>query len=157
MEHEMRKIKPAVLALLAIFLFIPGSLLAQTGFGLRAGVTADPNQFHFGAHFASDPFIDHLTFRPNLEIGIGSDVTTLAANFEFAYKIPIPRHPVSAYIGAGPAFDLYKYSGKRTDSETGGGFNILIGLEHQRGFFGEAKVGALDSPDFKFTIGYTFK
>jgi hypothetical protein len=153
----MKKIIAMLFALSAIVLIFPASIPAQTGFGLRAGVTADPDQFHFGAHFASDPFVDKLTFRPNLEIGVGSSVTTVTANLEFAYKIPISNHPLSAYIGAGPAFDFYKFNGKRTDSETGGGFNILLGLEHQRGFFGEAKVGAMDSPSFKFTIGYTFQ
>ncbi len=150
-------IKRTILAISAILFIVPSSLLAQTGFGLRAGATADPNQFHFGAHFASDPFIDKLTFRPNLELGVGSDVTTVAFNFEFAYKIPLAKHPVSAYIGAGPAFNLYRFGGNHSDTDTGGGFNILVGLEHKRGFFGEVKVGALDSPDFKFSIGYTFK
>ena len=89
--------------------FASGNLLAQTGFGLRAGVTAEPNQFHFGAHFVSDALISNLTFRPNLEIGVGSDVTTVAANFEFAYRIPIPKTQASAYIGAGPALIVSRF------------------------------------------------
>jgi hypothetical protein len=141
----------------AIVCFIPFGAMAQTGFGLRAGVSAEPDQFHFGAHFASSPFIDKLTFRPNIEIGVGSHVTTVAANFEFAYRIPISKSHVSAYIGAGPALNLYRFSGNRSDTDSGGGFNVLIGIEHRRGLFGEMKVGALDSPEFKFTIGYTFK
>jgi hypothetical protein len=131
------------------------SAMAQTGFGLRAGVTADPNQFHFGAHFVSDPLISNLTFRPNLEIGVGNDITTVAANFEFAYRIPIPKTPASAYIGAGPALNVFRHHGGNTD--TGGGFNVLLGLEHKKGLFGELKVGALDSPELKFTVGYTFR
>jgi hypothetical protein len=153
----MKSIKFMIVAFAAMICLIPVSVIAQTGFGLRAGVSADPDQFHFGAHFASDPFIDKLTFRPNLEIGVGSHVTTLAANFEFAYKIPIPKSQLSAYIGAGPALNVYRFSAPRSNTDTGGGFNVLIGLEHRRGLFGEIKVGALDSPEFKFTIGYTFK
>jgi len=154
MREKMRNMVPVMLM---IFL-ISGSLKAQTGFGFRAGVTADPNQFHFGAHVVTDPLVGNLTFRPNLEIGVGSNATTVAANLEFAYRIPIPKSPCSAYIGAGPALDVYKFSesrGGRTDA--GGGFNALVGLEHRDGLFGELKVGALDSPSLKFTIGYTFR
>jgi hypothetical protein len=46
-------------------------------------------------------------------------------------------------------------SGDRTNSE--GGLNLLGGLEHDRGFFFEAKAGAFDSPDLKATVGYTFR
>jgi hypothetical protein len=39
----------------------------------------------------------------------------------------------------------------------GGGFNILVGLEHKKGLFTEFKVGFADSPDIKFAVGYVFK
>jgi hypothetical protein len=134
-----------------------GSALAQTGFGLRIGATADPNQFHFGGHYSSDPILYNLVFRPNLEIGVGSRATSIATNFEFAYRIPVPDTALSAYIGAGPALVVHTFgpTGDRR-THTGGGFNILVGLEHIDGFFGEFKVGAIDSPDFKFTVGWTF-
>ncbi len=151
----MKQSKMLFQILAAMVCLASSSAWAQTGFGLRAGVTADPNQFHFGAHFVSDPLISNLTFRPNLEIGVGSGVTTVAANFEFAYRIPIPKTPASAYIGAGPALNIFRHRNDNTD--TGGGFNFLIGLEHKKGLFGELKVGALDSPELKFTIGYTFR
>ena len=141
--------------LTAIACLAASNAMAQTGFGLRAGVTADPNQFHFGAHFVSDPLISNLTFRPNLEIGVGSNTTTVAANFEFAYGIQIPKTPASVYLGAGPALNVFRHHEGNTD--TGGGFNVLLGLEHKKGLFGELKVGALDSPELKFTVGYTFR
>jgi hypothetical protein len=152
----MRKssVKRGILVILVMLVAASGSLMAQAGFGFRAGVTADPDQFHFGVHFVTNPLMKNFTFRPNLEVGIGSDVTTIAANFEFAYKIPIPKSPFAAYLGAGPALDIYR----RNDStDTGGGFNFLLGLEHKNGLFGEVKVGAIDSPEFKFTIGFTVR
>ncbi len=153
-----RMMRIAVQFAVVMLLLASGNLMAQTGFGLRAGVTASPNQFHFGAHFVSDPLVAQLTFRPNLEIGVGDHVTTVAANFEFAYRIPVQKSRVWAYIGAGPALNIYKHSDDLNhDTHTGGGFNILLGLEHRKGLFGEVKVGALDSPDFKFTVGYTFR
>jgi hypothetical protein len=155
MQNSMNRI---FLILTAMICLASGSAMAQTGFGLRAGVTADPNQFHFGAHFVSDFLAGNLNFKPNLEIGVGNHVTGITANFEFTYRIPVPRKQVSAYIGAGPALVVSRFGEPhRRNTETGGGFNVLIGLEHKEGLFGEIKVGAIDSPEFKFTVGYTFR
>jgi hypothetical protein len=146
-----------VLALLAT---APSPAAAQTGsgFGVRAGVGADPDQFHFGAHFDTGPLFDHLSFRPNLEIGLGDNVTTIAANFEFAYWIPIRRRPWSVYVGGGPAMVIYSFDHDHgNDTETQPGFNLLVGLGHRQGFFTEAKLGLIDSPEAKFTVGYTWR
>ena len=137
-----------------------GSAMAQTGFGIRAGASIDPEQFHFGGHFITDPLVNNLTFRPNLEIGVGDNVTTFAANFEFAYHFQWPNDEYSAYVGAGPALNVYSFgdSGNNDGStDARGGFNILVGLEHRNGLFGEFKVGLIDSPEVKFTVGYTFR
>lgn len=146
--------------LLAIIIWISAnSAMAQMRFGLRAGASVNPDQFQFGAHVISDPLLPNLTFRPNIEIGLGNNATTVAANIELAYAIPIPKKPFSIYIGAGPALNVYRFDNpiqQDRDTHVGGGFNILFGLEHQNGLMGEIKVGTIDSPDVKFTIGYTF-
>ena len=155
----MQRVLITFLPVLAVMIFFPSNYAAaQSGFGVRAGVGADPAQFHLGAHYVSDPLIGELTFRPNFEIGFGNDVTATTLNFEFAYRIPIRKTDVSAYIGAGPALVVRRFSEDRgRGTDTGGGFNILLGLEHSKGLFGELKVGAMDSPDIKFTLGYTFR
>jgi hypothetical protein len=51
--------------------------------------------------------------------------------------------------------NFYNFDGG--GSETEGGFNILLGVQHTRGLFFELKVGAGDSPDLKFGVGYTFR
>ena len=56
--------------------------------GVRAGVSADPDQFYFGGHFETAPLVDRLHFRPNVEIGVGDNVTLVAVNVEFAYHFP---------------------------------------------------------------------
>ncbi len=155
-----KKIRWAVQILVALTCFGTGAGMAETAFGLRAGATADPDQFQFGGHLVSDPLIGNLDFRPNLEIGIGSHVTTIAANLEFAYRIPLPKSDLSAYVGAGPALLVYRFGESHNrggGTDTGGGINLLVGLEHEDGLFGELKVGALDSPEIKFTIGFTFR
>ena len=156
----MQKTMQRLLILITLWTcFVTGRAIAQPRFGLRLGAGADPDQFHFGAHLVTDPLIDRLAFRPNLEIGVGNNLTTIAANFELAYSVPLPKLDSSAYIGAGPALNIYRFGGSQNrsgETDTGGGFNILLGLEHRKGLFGELKVGAIDSPEFKFTIGYTF-
>jgi hypothetical protein len=130
----------------------PASLVAQT-VGGRVGVSVDPDQFYFGAHVETKPLIDRLTFRPNIEIGVGDNVTLAALNFEFAYKFPT-RSVWGVYAGGGPALNIYRSNG---NSNAEGGFNILLGVAHRDGLFFEIKAGALDSPNFKFGIGYVFR
>lgn len=126
---------------------------AAQGIGVRAGVSSDPDQFYFGVHTELGPVADRLWFRPNLELGVGDDLTTTAANFEFAYKLDVGRGVWQPYVGGGPALNLYRHRGN-TDAEPG--FNILFGIQHTRGFFAELKAGLADSPDVKFGVGYVF-
>ena len=99
------------------------------------------------------PLIDRLHFRPNVGIGVGDDTTLVALNFEFAYKFA-SRAPWHVYAGGGPALNIYN-SDRHDDA--GGGFNLLLGVEHREGLFGEVKVGTIDSPDFTIAVGYVFQ
>ena len=130
------------------------------GVGVRAGASTAPDQFYAGAHVETGELADRLRFRPNVEVGVGDNVTLVAVNFEFIYRLPpnAPRLPRSLsmwhlYVGGGPALNIYRFS---NESRSEGGFNGLIGLAHANGLFAEAKVGALKSPSFKFGVGYTF-
>ena len=144
--------KPAAVtfALLALLWSTPAT--AQT-VGARLGVSVDPDQFYFGGHLETAPLIDRLRFRPNVEVGIGDDVTLIAFNFEFAYAFP-SRRPWNLYLGAGPALNIYDDD---DDTSADGGFNILIGAAHRQGLFVEFKIGTMSSPDLKFGVGYTFR
>jgi hypothetical protein len=126
--------------------------LAQSA-GVRAGVSIDPNQFYFGGHYETGPLVEQLHFRPNIEIGLGDNVTVVALNLEFAYKFPA-RRDWSIYAGGGPALNIID-----TDvaTNTEGGFNLLFGAAHERGLFAELKIGLLDSPDVKLGVGYQFR
>jgi hypothetical protein len=61
---------------------------------------------------------------------------------------------VSVYLGGGPALVIGDHN---DDTDVGGGFNILVGVQHRKGLFAELKVGFNDSPDIKFGVGYAFK
>ena len=140
-----------VFALLAV-VTLPSPAAAQ-GPGVRAGASVDPDQFYLGGHYESNALVDRLHFKPNAEIGFGDDVTTVALNFEFVYKIPVSR-PWSLYLGGGPALNIYSFE---NDSDARGGLNLLFGAETSQGLFFEVKVGAIDSPDVKFGVGYTWR
>ena len=122
--------------------------------GLRVGVSADPDQFYFGGHANIGPVAERIWFRPNIEVGIGDNVTLVALNFEFVSRMPLKRNQWQLYFGGGPALNV---SRRPNETSPEGGFNIVLGLEHARGLFTELKVGALDSPGFKFGIGYTLR
>jgi hypothetical protein len=143
-----------VIALAAIALFSAVPAAAQDlDAGVRAGVSVDPDQFYFGGHIQTEPIIDRLRFRPNVEIGLGNDVTLVGFNVEFAYFFPT-RSPWSLYAGGGPALNIIDFD---DDTRAEGGLNVLFGVEHARGLFFEFKVGAFDSPEFKFGVGYTWR
>lgn len=130
-----------------------GVASAQVSSGVRGGVSVNPDQGYFGAHVQTDPLVDRLRFRPNVEVGVGDNVTLVGINFEFAYLFP-SRQLWHLYAGAGPAVNYYVFD---EGSNTDGGFNVLVGVEHRDGLFFELKIGAMDSPDLKFGVGYTFR
>ena len=153
------------LALIAFFWsLLPGSAVfaQQPGIGVRAGVSGDPDQFYFGAHYDTGPIFDRLSFRPNLEVGLGDNQTLVAGNFEFVYWWPIHRHPWSIYAGGGPAVNIFRWDDDHPNHDNGStdvkpGFNILFGAAHKQGLFVELKLGLLDSPEVKFGVGYAWK
>lgn len=139
--------------LLALVVFSPAPALAQDG-GIRGGISVDPDQFYFGGHLETSPLVDRLYFRPNVEVGFGDDVTLIAANMEFVYKFTT-RRPWNLYAGGGPALNVVMVN--EGDSNTDAGLNLLVGVEQSSGLFFEFKVGAIDSPNFKFGVGWTFR
>jgi len=143
------------LSFLLVALFVLASSASAQDGGLRGGLTVDPDQFYFGGHLETPPLIDRLYFRPNVEVGFGDDLTLIGANMEFVYKFP-SRGGWGIYAGGGPALNVYMVD-DADDSDTDAGLNLLVGVENSRGLFFEFKMGAVDSPDFKFGVGWTFR
>ena len=152
----MKIVSRMIVAAMAVTVF--ASAARAQGLGVRAGASVDPDQFYGGVHFETRELAEHLRFRPNVEVGVGDDVTLVAFNFEFTYRLPPAALPRSLsmwhlYVGGGPALNIIDSS---DDTRSEGGFNGLVGLAHRNGLFTEAKFGALKSPAFKFAVGYTF-
>jgi hypothetical protein len=133
------------------FLCLAARPAAAQTFGVRVGASVDPDQFVIGGHFETKPLVEHISFRPNVELGLGNDVTVTCFNFELAYMSNTKAW--NFYAGGGPALVLINSD---QHDHAGGGFNILLGIQSREGLFGEIKAGMLDSPDFKVMIGYVF-
>jgi hypothetical protein len=135
-------------------LSLPSPAAAQAG-GVRGGITVDPDQFYVGGHYETPPLVDRLYFRPNVEAGFGDHLTLIAINFDFLYKFR-SRAPWTLYAGGGPAVNFYSFDDIDA-SDTEPGVNFIVGAESRRGLFFEMKIGAIDSPDLKFGVGWTFR
>jgi len=146
------------LIFLSAFMLAAGSASAQSGFGVRAGASATPDQFYLGAHVDVTEVVERFWFRPNAEVGVGNGLTLFSLNGEFVYDIPLKSSTRWVpYAGGGPAFLIGTVRtpvGRVTD--TGGGFNFVGGIRQRKGFMGEIKIGAFDSPDFKLGVGWTW-
>lgn len=154
MRHSVIRWVSGLSFLLGLVVFSPAAAFAQDG-GVRAGISVDPDQFYFGGHLETSPLIDRLYFRPNVEVGLGDDVTLIAVNMEFVYKFT-SRRPWNLYAGAGPALNIAMVDGV-DGADTDAGLNMLVGVEQSRGLFFEFKFGVVDSPNFKFGVGWTFR
>lgn len=153
----MLRVRMSVWACLAFLVFVsaaaPAPVQAQLRKGVQGGVSIDPDQFFFGGHLETEPLVDRVRFRPNADIGIGDDVTLFSFNFEFAYEFTNNR-PWNLYAGAGPAINWIDAD---RGSDTEAGFNIFVGAKRPDGLAFELKVGAMDSPEVKFGVRYTFR
>ncbi len=130
------------------------------GIGPRLGMTVNPDQFHFGGHIDFGDISENLMILPNLEIGVGDNITTVAPSFELDYRFRSDWGAWTPYLGGGvgPIFYSWKHGGSQT--ETGVYMQFGVGKGSSRSesghFFMEGKLGLADAPDFKATIGWTF-
>lgn len=154
MRHSLARFVSGLSFLLALMAFSAVPAAAQDA-GFRGGISVDPDQFYFGGHLETSALVDRLHFRPNVEVGFGDDLMLVAANMEFVYKFE-RSGDWGIYAGGGPALNIYSFD-DTDDSETEGGLNLLVGVETTRGLFFEFKLGVVESPDFKFGVGWTFR
>src|SRR4026209_2717405 len=86
-------ISKMILAALSLTMFAAPA--RAQGAGVRVGASADPNQFYFGGHLETGELAENLRFRPNIEVGVGDNLTLVALNFEFTYRLPPASLPSS--------------------------------------------------------------
>lgn len=133
------------------------------GWGPRVGLSVSPDQLHFGAHLDYGHFARRVRFQPNIEVGVGDDLTLVTVNAEAAYRFRETWDVWTPYAGGGIGVNFASFGddGLGDDTSTDLGLNVLGGIEKGLSngdrFFIEAKAGLVDeSPDLKFTVGWTF-
>lgn len=141
----------------------PLSDLGFRGWGPRLGLTFSPDQFHFGAHTDFGAFAPRVRFQPNVEVGLGDNLTLVTLNFEAAYRFRETWDVWSPYLGGGLGLNFASYDSEGLDDDTSTdlGVSVLGGIEKGLSsgdrFFVETKLGLVDeSPDVKVTVGWTF-
>ncbi len=145
----------------ALALADPASDVGFRGWGPRVGLSVDPDQVHFGAHFDYGHFARRVRFQPNFEVGFSDNVTLVCLNAEAAYRFSEKWDVWSPYLGGGLGLNIKSFdNGRHDDSDTDLGVNLLGGIEKGLAngdrFFVETKLSLNDVPDVKITIGWTF-
>jgi hypothetical protein len=135
------------------------SAVAQT-FGVGGGISQDPDQVFLQGLVDQRGLgtTGRIGWRPNVQLGFGNDLTTLAGNVELVVWIPLPNPQWSTYVGAGPSLNILFRGGEddgigENDSEVGGGASMLAGIEHERGFFAEIRYGGGNAAGLKLSAG----
>ncbi len=141
-----------------------GSGIGYQGWGLRVGVTSDPDQVVGGVQFDFGEFADNLRFQPDLQAGVGDDVTTLYATLPVHYRFRGTGQDFTPYAGGGIAFGFVDVdlpagsSGDDTSFEVGG--RLTGGLEWARrnggAFAIELSLGIGDVHDFNAVAVWNF-
>jgi hypothetical protein len=131
-----------------------------TLFGIRGGISDDPDTIFFGGHIAFYPSsMRRLRFEPSLELGVGddADLLTLRAHANFKFIFPVSQD-AAFYPIVGPSLYYYSYDCGDDCGADGTEFGINLGLGFTFSGFGIDFVFTLpdDMPDLTLTFSYTF-
>jgi hypothetical protein len=133
--------------------------IGYRGWGVRAGLTSNPDQLYGGVHWDLGEFARNVRFRPNVEFGFGDHVTVVQGNAEVHYvfsKVQVWK----PYVGGSAGIILADpdHGSTQTDLSVMGVGGVETKLKSAISFFIEGKVGlTTDDPDFKVGVGWTWK
>jgi hypothetical protein len=148
---------------LAAAAVVAGAVLAgapaarATSFGPRVGVSIDPDQVHAGLQFHAASLTPHLAFVPGFDFGAGDDVITVSGNMDFKYVFGPGPGRWRPYAGGGPGIFFAEADGDANDTDVG--LNVFGGMQTPTRsglFFGEMRLGLVQQPDVRFTVGWLF-
>ncbi len=164
MRERKLRVLTQVAAIAVLLLALSSTSSAQRLFGLhgigpRLGVSINPDQFHFGGQLDLGDLAPRLMMSPNVEVGVGDNVTVIAAMMDVNYRFRNDWGSWNPYLGGGIGPVFYNFDHGRSDSELGltmqGG--LARRLISRAGYmFLEFKVGVVKTPDVKMTVGWMF-
>jgi hypothetical protein len=129
--------------------------------GARVGYTSweQANQIHFGGQVKLGDVVPNIALTPKLEIGFGDGATVVAVNGDLAYRFTeLSEAPWGPYAGGCISFIWIDPEVGGADSDLGlsGLVGTTYALSSGNEVFAEVRLGIMDSPGFKVTVGYTF-
>lgn len=153
-----------------IFLGFSTKVMAQgmagihwNGWGIRVGLSGDPDQIYGGVHFNLGEFAKDVRLRPSLELGLGDDMTVIQILAEVHYVFSKLRN-WTPYLGGGLGLTYVNLDDDHTgdDSDTGISFSPIAGIETRlsqgKKLFFELKLGLVDEdPDIKVGVGLSWR
>ncbi len=130
----------------------------KADFGARAGFTFSPDQFHFGAHADLGAVIKDTRLVPNIEFGFGDHLKVISLGGDLIYDFKSSPFSLGGELALiYTKLDLDLPNGF-DDSNTDFGLSVLgqyhLALSNGKILTFEAKLGLVDSPDFKATVCY---
>ncbi len=149
---------PLAAAVAMVAICCSAAATAANGFGPRLGLTGDPDQVHFGLHLPTLSLAPNFGFMASFEAGVGEDITLFSGNMDFKYVFRTRAGSWRPYAGGGPA--LHFLNRDNTDDSMEVGMGVFGGMQtptSSGAFFGEVRLGLVDSPDIKFTVGWMFR
>ena len=149
--------------LLAITKPVGAQDLGIKSWGLRGGLSINPDQGTGGIFVNAGHFSRRVRFQPSFDLGFGSGVRLGALNLD-AFYIFSPR-PWRPYAGGGLGInfiDVTEGVGEGTGLDVEAALHIVGGIEWGdlragfRRYLVEARLGVGDTPDLKLTAGIAF-
>ncbi len=128
--------------------------------GVRAGYTSWDriNQFHFGIHSDWGELMPNIALVPGVELGLGDDFTVVTFNGDVVYRsAELVSRPWEMYGGGSISFNIVDGpgGGAHTDLGLSGLAGVTKHLDNGHTALAEIRLGIMDSPDFKLTVGYS--
>lgn len=158
----MRRALAAALLLAAAALPAGAQDIGFNAWGLRAGVSDDPDQFVAGVQADFGEFIPNLRFQPNLELGLGDDTTIFSLTAPVHYRFLVEGSLV-LYGGGGLILGLIDRDDVRDNEDDDSEFEIsplavggLAWPVGQSEISLELNLIGGDFPNLKLMVGWMF-
>jgi hypothetical protein len=149
-----------IILLLAAVACSAAASAATPPLGARGGYTnwEGESQVHLGGHAKIGDIFPNVAFTPGLEVGFGSGLTVWSFNGDLYYRATeYAQKHWQPYVGGSVALI---HASADPGSDTDLGLSALLGaayaLESGNELLGEVRLGLVDAPGFKLTVGITF-
>lgn len=142
-----------------IGLMWPSTAFSLVRFGIRGGVTVDPDQANIGLVASLPIGVSGVLLQPNMDFGYGDHQTIVSLNLDTVYKIPMGSDSFKAYAGGGPGVAIV-HGSVGNFTKTSAGASLVLGGAVRLGGFRplslEVRAGLGNLQGLKLLCGITF-